>query len=227
MNKRLEAILSHIPDGRGIVDVGTDHAYIPCALARRGYPGRILASDIKAGPLEAARRSAREAGVEDKICFYRCDGLDDCDESLVDTVLIAGMGGDTICAILDRAEWTMDGRYTLVLQPASKGEVLRYWLSNNDYEIVEEDLVEDKGILYPILIVRFGRSVALNDGELYTGDFDLIRSLPLCRTLLENTAGRFREAIAGLDQAESPKGLGRKSVLESALGQVEEMLAHV
>ena len=43
MNKRLEAIYALIGEGRGLVDVGTDHGYIPAALAQNGYPGKIIA----------------------------------------------------------------------------------------------------------------------------------------------------------------------------------------
>ena len=76
MNKRLEAIYALIGEGRGLVDVGTDHGYIPAALAQNGYPGKIIASDINPGPLRAARHTAESAGVADMIDFLLCDGLD-------------------------------------------------------------------------------------------------------------------------------------------------------
>ena len=43
MNKRLEEIYALIGEGRGLVDVGTDHGYIPAALAKSGYSGNIIA----------------------------------------------------------------------------------------------------------------------------------------------------------------------------------------
>ena len=55
MNKRLELIYSMISDGRGLIDVGTDHGYLPAALAVNGYDGKLFASDINAMPLEKAR----------------------------------------------------------------------------------------------------------------------------------------------------------------------------
>ena len=81
-------------DGKGLVDVGTDHGYLPAALAERGYRGLLYASDIHAAPLASARKTAREAGVEERIRFLLCDGLDDCPPDAVDTIVIAGMGGD-------------------------------------------------------------------------------------------------------------------------------------
>ena len=78
MNKRLELIASILPHGRGFADVGTDHGYLPIYMAQHGYSGKIIASDINEGPLSTAVASARQAGVEDRICFRLCDGLDGC-----------------------------------------------------------------------------------------------------------------------------------------------------
>ena len=114
MNTRLEHILSYIEDGKGTIDVGTDHGYLPIELFRRGYNGLLYASDVNSEPLNKAARNAVEACCDDKISFLLCDGLDLCPENEVDTIVIAGMGGDTICGILDRAEWCMSPSYKLL-----------------------------------------------------------------------------------------------------------------
>ena len=75
MNKRLSAIAALVQNGRGMIDVGTDHGYLPVRLAASGYGGRLYASDINEGPLLSARRTAAEAGVSSHICFLLCDGL--------------------------------------------------------------------------------------------------------------------------------------------------------
>ena len=169
MNKRLEAIMAHIPqNGRGVIDVGTDHGYLPAALFQRGYTGKLIAADINAEPLSKAKRTAESIGAEDVISLRLCDGLDGCDPSEVDTIVIAGMGGDTICGILDRAEWCMAREYTLILQPMTKCEILRYWLVYNEFEIISEELVRDDR-LYQIITACFGGHQRLNDAELFTG----------------------------------------------------------
>ena len=125
MNKRLDLLYEMIPsDGLGVIDVGTDHGQIPIRLANSGYSGNIFATDIAEGPLNAARSAAHAAGVENKIRFLLCDGLDLCPPEDVSDILIAGMGGDTICGILDRAEWIFSGQYRLILQPMTRPEVL-------------------------------------------------------------------------------------------------------
>lgn len=75
----------------------------------------------------------------------------------MDTIVIAGMGGDMICRILDEAEWCMSGKYKLILQPMTKQDILRYWLVNNGFEICRELIAEDAGVLYQILTDAFRR----------------------------------------------------------------------
>ena len=219
MNKRLEAIYTLIGEGRGLVDVGTDHGYIPTALAQNGYSGKIIASDIHPGPLQSARRSAESAGVADRIDFLLCDGLDGCDPSVIDTIVIAGMGGDTICGILDRAEWCMTPDYTLILQPMSKAEVVRYWLAYNGYEFLDEVLVKDGGIIYQIIRARIKDNTSLSLAEMYTGELSLVRKNELFGEYLDLLISRFETGIKGLERAKDcePCSLSLKKQICSEL----------
>lgn len=226
MRKRLECIAAKIPDGVGVIDVGTDHAYLPAALARRGYRGNLLASDIGEGPLAMARRHAEGADVSERIRFLCCDGLDLCPPDDVDCIVIAGMGGDTISGILDRAEFCMDARYLLILQPMTRAEVLRYWLVYNEFAIVEEDLVEDGGILYPVLCARFGGKTRLNDAELYTGSFAMLKEHPLFPRLLEILNRRFQKMYDALKRSGAGDEDGRLALCGQICKELEEMKAH-
>ena len=227
MNKRLQCIAELVPQGRGMIDVGTDHGYLPVYLLQHGYSGAVYASDIHKGPLQAAVATAEAAGLQDAISFQLCDGLDCCEAQAVDSIVIAGMGGDTICGILDRAEWCMDEAYTLVLQPMTRAEVLRYWLVNNEFEIVREELAEDGGLLYSALVARFGGKTVLNDAELYTGSFAMLHTHPLFPQLLELQMQRFEKMKRGLRQSEKAETPGRLAVIESVLSQLQEMKEHV
>ena len=220
MNKRLRAIEDMVRPGLGLIDVGTDHGYLPVSLAQHGYPGRLIAADIGDGPLSAARRSAEAAGLLDRIEFQLCDGLALCDPESVDTIVIAGMGGDTICGILDRAEWCMDRRYCLLLQPMTRAEVLRYWLSNNDFVIEQERLVSDSGEIYALLSARFGGKLKLSDAELYTGAFSQIRREPLWPAFSEALRKRMEKQIRGLRQG--CREPGRLELAEQILAELEE-----
>ena len=222
MNERIRAIADCVRDGKGVIDVGTDHGYLPAFLAERGYPGAIFASDIREEPLNAARRTAAQAGCTDRIRFLLCDGLSLCPPDAIDTIVIAGLGGDTLVKILDEAEWCMDERYTLILQPMTKAEVVRYWLVYNEFEIRSEELVEDDGTLYQILIARFGGETKLTDAELFAGKASLVKDNVLYRKYLEQLFSRFDQALSGMEKGDEADG-PRARLYREILGQLQEM----
>ena len=227
MNRRLQAIRRLIPDGRGMIDVGTDHGYLPVQLYKDGYPGRIYASDIRPGPLSAAKERAGREGAGERIAFFLCDGLDACPPEQIDTIVVAGMGGDTICGILDRAEWCMSPEYLLILQPMTKAEVLRYWLVNNGFVIEAETLVQDGDGIYQILSARFeNRNTPLSDAELYLGAVELQRTSPLFPKFLALQRQRLETSLAGMRSAEKTES-SQFGLLTDTVGQmnrIEEML---
>jgi len=220
MNKRLSAIATLVNEGKGLVDVGTDHGYLPAYLATSGYKGALFASDINEGPLQAARRTAAEAGLSDQIRFLLCDGLRLCPPKEIDTIVIAGMGGDMIVKILDEAEWCMNPRYHLILQPMTKAEVLRYWLIYNEFSIESETIVEDGGTLYQIISSRFGGSTELTDAELFTGKRSLNQDSELFESQLLRIIARFEKAVTGMHgREENP----RLCLYREILDQLSEM----
>lgn len=223
MDRRLSSIARMIRPGRGLIDVGTDHGYLPVWLAQDGYPGRLFASDLREGPLAAAQRSAAQAGVSEQICFLLSDGLDACPPDAVDTIVIAGMGGDTICGILDRAEWCMDSAYRLILQPMTKAEVLRYWLCNNGFCIDEEQLVEDAGTIYQIIGAKFqDRNEALTDAELWLGKRGMADQMLYAR-LVDREILRIERRITGLVSGDAEKNRAEIAALRSRLSELTEM----
>ena len=226
MNKRLETIANMVQNGRGLIDVGTDHGYLPVWLAQRGYTGVLYASDINASPLASARKTAREAALgEDRIKFLLCDGLALCPPDAVDTIVIAGMGGDTIVKILDEAEFCMDSRYLLILQPMTKPEVLRYWLAYNEFEILSESLVQETGGLYQILTARFGGNTRLCDAELFVGKASLAEDPALYRLALDQLEARLLKALGGMRGREdfSPR-LGLYREVEKQVKELRKSL---
>ena len=223
MDRRLSTIASQIENGIGLADVGTDHGFLPVHLARHGYTGNLYASDINEGPLRTAVDNAEHAGVSGRIKFLLCDGLRLCPPDDVDTIVIAGMGGDMICRILDRAEWCMDRRYKLILQPMTKSEVLRYWLVNNEFEILAEDLVPEGGNLYQLIVARFGGSTRLSDGELFLGKKLLCTDWELYEQQRHKLIKRFALAIAGMEKNASGAELPALRLYREILADLERL----
>ncbi|MDR2357828.1 MAG: class I SAM-dependent methyltransferase [Oscillospiraceae bacterium] len=156
LSGRLAAVAGFAARGAGVIDVGTDHGRVPVYLAASGYPGDIYASDINVRPLSRARELARAYGVDGRITFLLGDGLDVVCAGDADTVIIAGMGGETIARILSGAG-RLYGGVSLVLQPQTKLWRLCDWLDGGGYRVADASLAEDANRVYPVLLARAGQ----------------------------------------------------------------------
>lgn len=137
LSVRLQMNADLIPAGCRLADVGCDHGYVPVYLAERNLCSKILALDVREGPLAAARRNIRDAGLTDRIECRLSDGMKGLEAGEVDTLLAAGMGGMLVCRILEQSPDVLTGIHTLVLQPQSdfrevrkKTELLGFWIED-------------------------------------------------------------------------------------------------
>ena len=96
---RLEAIAKWVPAGKSIVDVGTDHAYLPTILVRQGKTTFAIAGDIAAGPCQAAQNTIDTFGIKEFITVRQGDGLKIVAPGEVDIIAIAGMGAGSMIQI--------------------------------------------------------------------------------------------------------------------------------
>ena len=157
LDVRLSAVASFIQHGENVLDVGSDHAYLPLYLLRNGLCNKALATDIKQGPVDSALRNAIKYGLEDKVGIMLYDGIPPMAIGEYSTVVIAGMGGLTICNIL--AKVIDDLRKTstkLVLQPMTEQAALREFLLNNGYIIKAEKYPFDSKKRYNVIYAICG-----------------------------------------------------------------------
>lgn len=215
LSKRLAAVAALVPQGARLADVGTDHAYLPVRLLQENRLSHVIASDIRPGPLEHARRTARTYGVEDKIDFRLCDGLEGIQAGECDTVTISGMGGETIAGILAQAPWCREGA-RLILQPQSTQNVLRRFLAANGYCITAESLVQEGERWYVILQARGGEMPLLNAGEELAGRPQTWLEQPERILYLQWLSGVTGRQIQGLKRSGKPEDRSRLEYLTQA-----------
>ena len=194
LTPRLAAVARLVPQGARLADVGTDHAYLPVRLLLDGRVERAIAADLREGPLSRARETARRWGVEERISFRLCDGLTGVGREEADTVAIAGMGGETIAAILAAAPWTREGT-RLLLQPMTSFPDLRRWLQQNGYQILREHIAREGRRLYTVLETTGGEMPPLTPGELWAGRQS---DDPLRGAHLDVMAEKVARALRGL-----------------------------
>ena len=224
---RLAAISALVPDGARLADVGTDHALLPIRLLLDGKIQSAVATDIRPGPLSRAKENAYAAGVQDLSCVL-CDGLTGVSPDSVDTVVIAGMGGENIAAILRAAPWACRNALCILHHiihavNESRPEELRAALPSLGLTIRAERLVRDAGRLYSVLVVRAGAPEALSAGELYCGKYSLVSDDTLFADILTEQDKQLDIAVRGLERSGRECDRERLNALRLAAADIAEM----
>lgn len=218
LTPRLQMTADLAPEGARLADVGTDHAYLPAALILEGKIPWAIAADLRQGPLDRARATVRECGLTGRVAFRLCDGLTGIQPGEVDAVVIAGMGGETIAAILSAAPWVRTGDVPLILQPMSSFPDLRGWLQGNGFAIQEERLAREGEMLYTALLVRAGEMEPMSPAELWAGKNV---NTPLRGAWLDRWLARTRRALDGMAQGQNVSR--RRQELEEVCQGLAEM----
>ncbi len=138
LDNRLALCASFVREGTALADIGTDHAYLPIMLACEGKIRSAVASDIRTGPLQNAESNILRFGVQDKIRTVLSDGLDNVPAEEAEDIVMAGMGGELIAAIIKRTPWLYDSSRRLILQPMTRAYQLRLFLYAEGFAIAEE-----------------------------------------------------------------------------------------
>ena len=146
---------AELVSGRGTaVDVGTDHALLAAELVMSGKCDRVIASDVKEGPLDSAKRTVEKHGISDKVELVLSDGLENVPLGGVTDIVIAGMGGETIADIIGNSQIDSDSDVRLILQPMTKPEILRKRLVEYRFAITSEHVVDEGNKLYVVMVAE-------------------------------------------------------------------------
>ena len=166
MSPRLQACCNFVKTGDRVADIGCDHGYLGIYLLKNGIARSVIASDIREGPLQSAVKNSEKFGMRDKMTFYLSDGVRNIPRDF-DTLICAGMGGDTMVSILEAAPWLKSEQYRLILQCQTKNHTLRQYLSENGWKILQERIVPDGKFLYTVMEVIYQPGNPLTPGQCY------------------------------------------------------------
>lgn len=170
LTKRLAACAAMVTKGGVTCDVGSDHAYLPAELLKKGICRSVVVTDIHKKPLEAARRTLTKAGVLSDARLVLCDGLQQVSKEDITDVVIAGMGGETMVHILESCQWCT--KVHLILQPMTKLPVLRKWLWEHSF-VWKEKVILEGNKMYVVMDVHFEQNqTTLSSLELEVGLLD-------------------------------------------------------
>lgn len=222
ISKRLLCCASMVQPGSRVADIGTDHGYLGIYLLQTGAARHVIACDLRKDPLENARRNAKLFGVDGEMELRLSDGLEKILPDEVDTVVMAGMGGDLIQKILSQCPWRKREGLQFILQPQSAGNVLRRWLCEDGFEIRREEPVQDGHFLYTVMDIRQGEPAPLTPGTEYASPALLASKSPLVGTYLARVENALQETVRGLTNAEKQRP-ERLAYFGQALLEIQEM----
>lgn len=159
LSERLRQVASHVPIGSRLLDVGSDHAYLPIYLLQEQRIASAIAGEVVDGPYQSALTNVKAYDLEEQIEVRLANGLaamTATDE--VDVITICGMGGRLIAEILGAGRDKLERVKQLILQPNNREDDLRTWLSTNGFHLVAEQLVVEHGKYYEILVAQHGQA---------------------------------------------------------------------
>ena len=155
LDARLRAAAQLVRRGHRAADIGCDHGKLSAALVCSGRCPFVVAADLRPGPLSVARANMEAAGCADKVDLRLGNGLEVVRPGEAEDIIIAGMGAETICEILEAAPWVKDPAVRLILVPATKHSILRRWLCRQGFELKEEKLAHVAGRWYAVMAAEY------------------------------------------------------------------------
>lgn len=169
LSKRLQTVVSHIQNGARLADIGSDHAYLPCHAVKKGIVPFAIAGEVAEGPYQSALGQVKGEGLTSQISVRKGDGLEVVECGEVDCVTIAGMGGALIASILAAGKNKLADVQRLILQPNIGAISIRKWLIENKWRLITEEILEEDGKIYEILVAEKGDPYAAYGDHIESG----------------------------------------------------------
>lgn len=220
ISKRLELVASFVPQGSILLDVGSDHAYLPIELVERGQIEAAIAGEVVDGPYQSAVKNVEAHGLEEKIQVRLANGLAAFEEEdQVSVITIAGMGGRLIARILEEGLDKLANVERLILQPNNREDDLRLWVQDHGFQIVAESILEEAGKFYEILVVEAGQ-MNLSASDLRFGPFLSKEISPVFVQKWQKEAGKLEFALGQIPE----KNMEERQVLVDKIQTIKEVL---
>ena len=220
ISKRLELVASFVPQGAILLDVGSDHAYLPIELVEIDQIRSAIAGEVVEGPYQSAVKNVEAHGLKEKIQVRLANGLAAFEEAdQVSVITVAGMGGRLIARILEEGLDKLANVERLILQPNNREDDLRIWLQENGFQIVAENILEEAGKFYEILVVEAGQ-MKLSASDIRFGPFLSKEVSPVFVKKKKKEAVKLEFALGQIPE----KNLEERQVLVDKIQAIKEVL---
>ena len=230
---RLKLIYDMIPQCDILCDIGTDHALIPAYALLNNRCRRAIATDVRQGPLERAKKTLRAYNLEGLMELRRGDGLEPISLEEADVIVMAGMGGLLITRLLaDQIEKARRAR-RIIIQPMHAQELIRPFLWEHGFAVTDEAIAREGKKLYQVMSVVYDetKSASCRKSPLYAviGEGLVKKRDPLLKDWLCDRIKKQRKRVEGLKaSARTYPGLeGEERLLYDMEALMDSLFGHM
>lgn len=229
LSKRLETIAQMVPskeDGRAVrvADIGTDHGFVPIWLLLHDRAETAIAMDVRKGPLLRAHEHIQQYGLSDRIEVRLSDGLEKLNPGEVQTVVIAGMGGELMLRIIKDGGHVRDTIQHWVLSPQSELEEFRRGLEELGLSIRKEIMLEEDGKYYTVMLAEPGAMHYESAYEYRYGKYLLDQKSPVLAEFLVREKHLLEQILKQLKEQAGEGAKKRLVQVEKERLEVEKAL---
>lgn len=153
ISKRLREVAFFTIGSKILLDVGTDHAYLPIYAIRKKYIKKAIVTDIAFGPLNNAKSNIKKNKMDNYISAKLFDGIYECN---ADVLTITGMGGELTKKILVEGLNKLPNVKKIIIQANKDSSLVRKYMNDSNYKIINEKIVLDK-LIYEIIVYKKGK----------------------------------------------------------------------
>ncbi|WP_166626639.1 tRNA (adenine(22)-N(1))-methyltransferase TrmK [Jeotgalicoccus sp. S0W5] len=225
LNERLRLVSDYII-GNTLVDIGSDHAYLPIYAIENGLCQSAICGEVVEGPFDSSVKNVKEKNMDDKIEVRFGDGLKILNESdQVDTITICGMGGPLIASIIETGFKNVSGKPRIIAQANTYPYKVRQVMSRLNYQVSDERQYKDGPHFYDIIVFDYcPDKPSYSERELRFGPLNLVRRTDLFIDDLKREKQHIEKILLGIKETEQNKG--KITELKKELQVLNEVIDH-
>lgn len=224
ISKRLKTIANYVPVGTNcVVDIGTDHGYIPIYLIKNKIAKKCIACDINPLPLNNAKANIASYGLSDQIETRLSNGLAKINMGEADAIIIAGMGGMLIINILEEKKALVKAVGLLILQAQLDIVEVRRYIHSINFTIIDEQMVYEDDQYYTIIKAQPGYEKPYSTIGYLFGQKNIDKKEPILKQLIGSEIQRLNLLDKNIAKNKTRQAQKRLSEIREEIATYKEV----
>ena len=225
LTPRLDAIAKSIDECDTIADIGSDHAYLPIYLIKKGKAKKAIASDINKGPAEISKSRIKQNGLERYIEVRIGDGLKVLDKEEAEIIVVAGMGGLIMRDMLSESIDIARGAKEIILQPMRDSRALIKWLIENAFQVINGEIIKEGNKFYEIIWACYKENSYCKKNAKIINEGMYYKNTPALHEYINSKIDEYTKVLEYLKAYNTPNILERIEECKKELEDYREVRA--